>query len=105
MLRVNRYIWGREKKWATLESCPQRDPKPCDNCHFKVRSEQAVSFQLTRPSARRAPIRWGLVIGSFSVSGFGNQERPYCPRPPWQLPNHVTLHLNTQGHSPELTAP
>ena len=24
--------------------------------------------------------------------------RPYCPRPPWQLPN-------TLGHSPELTAP
>ena len=31
--------------------------------------------------------------------------RPYCPRPPWQLPNHVTLYLNTLGHSPELTAP
>ena len=31
--------------------------------------------------------------------------RPYCPRSPWQLSNHATLHLNTQGHSPELTAP
>ena len=28
--------------------------------------------------------------------------RPYCPRPPLQLPNYATLHLNTQGHSPEL---
>ena len=37
--------------------------------------------------------------------GTRTDPRPYCPRPPWQLPNHVTLYLNTHGHSPELTAP
>ena len=37
--------------------------------------------------------------------GTRTDPRPYCPRPQWQLPNHVTLYLNTHGHSPELTAP
>ena len=50
----------------------------------------------------------GSSSGLFCVPGFGGTRtdpRPYCPRPPWQLPNHVTLYLNTHGHSPELTAP
>ena len=54
----------------------------------------------------------GSSSGLFSVSqalgikgGTRTDPRPYCPRPPWQLPNHVTLYLNTHGHSPELTAP
>ena len=41
-----------------------------------------------------------LVCQALGIKGGTRTDlRPYCPRPPWQLPNHVTLHLNT-GHSP-----
>ena len=47
-----------------------------------------------------------LVCQALGIKGGTRTDpRPYCPRPPWQLPNRVTLYLNTRGHSPELTAP
>ena len=71
-----------------------------------VPADRAFSLSGACPLWYRDRHRVCLVCQALGIKGgTWTDPRPYCPRPQWQLPNHVTLCLNTHGHSPELTAP
>ena len=88
----------QKQKWPTLFS--QWNPRPCDTAALRGERAGRSGFSLSGacPLWYRDRHRVCLVCQALGIKGGTRTDpRPYCPRPPWQLPNHVTLYLNTHG--------